>query len=112
MKYWKLSHLVQCRNCPFRKDANVKKIPTYDRDLHEKLVETTALKSDGKTMHTMLCHYDVPEQAQRRHCIGHIHNKLTEQKDDVYAIINLLHCVNLSEMKVIGAQHKSLRDSL
>ena len=103
--------MKQCKNCPFKVGANLEKIPTYNRELHEKLCESVEKMADSQQTYYMLCHHDNPKSDRRRLCAGHIFNKLHTQKD-VNFIVRVAQMVDLGNVKVFGAQHEKLRDSI
>lgn len=116
---WNLSHLIQCKNCPWRKDSDLNDIPNYNRDLHIGLKKTIwdkscqthelvlALSSSGISM--MSCH-EASSDSQYI-CIGWLHNQLN-QGNNIPLRIHASSCENISSYKIVGEQHNCFEDTI
>lgn len=107
----KLGRTRQCKKCPWRKDVDPNGIPNgYCEVKHEALAETIAipgsLNYSGKVM---ACHES--KVGKEQHCIGWLYNQMGEG-NNIGLRIQMRHCENLKNMRVVGEQHSNFEDTL
>lgn len=112
MSCHKLKRTVQCAKCPWRVDVDPHDIPNgYDKGKHAALAGTIAKPGDlsflaGGALRVMACH-----ETHDAHCIGWLNNQLGDG-NNLALRIQMRNCPNLREMKVIGEQHETFKDTL
>lgn len=116
---WKLANPVQCKNCPWRKDADLNKIPHYCPTEHENLkgtIQEDNLQSAedfkaalAKRARVMLCH-NATTQEPKGACIGWISNQL--KNNNIQLRVAIRSCENASEIRLIGEQYSKFEDTL
>jgi hypothetical protein len=104
----KLNRTKQCRNCPWRKDSNLSKIPGYKRDKHAALKKTI---SDGSlnisTLNIMACHESTEEDSQ--HCIGWVANQVGGG-NNIGLRIAMMRCDQAKDIETFGEQFKTFEE--
>jgi hypothetical protein len=116
---WKLANPVQCKNCPWRKDADLNKIPDYCPIKHRNLkstIQDNKLQSIedfeaalSKKARVMLCH-NATTQEIKDACVGWIRNQL--ENNNIQLRLAMRKCENASEIRVIGEQYPNFEDTL
>lgn len=117
MKVWTLTRTKQCRNCPWRKDSDLTKIPGYSRKQHEDLTGTIAESEMGHQLSTlsslrvMACHESSPQGRGSDHCVGWLHNQLGVG-NNIPLRISVSGCTNMREMITFGPQFMTLEGTI
>lgn len=108
----RLHRTRQCAKCPWRKDVDPNKIPNgYCQKKHAALASTIAKEGDlsflaGEEMHVMACH-----ESHDAHCVGWLANQLGPG-NNIGLRLEMRHCENIGEIKLVGAQHERFEDTL
>lgn len=109
----RLKRTVQCKTCPWKKNADPFKIPNgYSVDLHKNLEKTIADPcriSFGGGIKAMACHYSEP--GEEDYCVGWLHNQLGVG-NNIGLRIQMLHYENARDIQIVGEQHKCFNDTL
>jgi len=104
----KLKRTVQCAKCPWKVSTDPNKIPGgYSKGKHEALKCTIA--HNGRSYRAMACHESKP--GQEYHCVGWLYNQLGVG-NNIQLRLQMLSCENISQLRVVGDQHKSFKDTL
>lgn len=111
MEKFTLKRTIQCPKCPWRVDSNPYEIPGgYDVEKHKNLSCTIA--EPGNILagtKAMACHHSSEDNSE--YCIGWIHNQLGAG-NNISLRMRMRNCANISEIKVIGEQHRRFEDTL
>lgn len=118
---WKLDRTVQCPKCPWRKDANPREIPNGYCELKHKHLVNTIAEPEGeveqiekqlssKELHAFACHETGLNGSEQQYCIGWVKNQL--HNNNILLRIKFINCENAHEMRTIGEQHESFKDTL
>jgi Family of unknown function (DUF6283) len=109
----RLGRTNQCEKCPWRVDVDPNDIPNgYCEMRHQNLSGTIAkpgVISFGRTIQAMACHESPIGKEQ--HCIGWLYNQLGEG-NNIPLRIQMRHCENLKDMRIVGEQHSRFEDTL
>lgn len=111
-KTWKLKRTVQCAKCPWKKNTDPLEIPNgYSVEKHKALEDTIAKEGDlsglfSGGLRVMACH-----ESHDAHCIGWLMNQVGPG-NNIALRIQLLSCENTKEIRVIGDQHRTFKETL
>ncbi len=105
----KLNRVIQCKNCPWRVDADITKIKNYDPKQHEGL-ECTIAKSelDYEPRALMACHHS--KEGSPEPCIGYLNNQLFEG-NNIPLRLRAKRWENVEDIKIIGEQLKTFEET-
>ncbi len=107
-----LKRTKQCAKCPWRINTDRFQIPNgYSEEKHRGLAGTIAKPGDvstilSPTIRVMACH-----EEHDAHCIGWLMNQLGPG-NNIALRIQMSKCENMSEVELLGDQHKSFEDTL
>lgn len=108
----KLRRTVQCKHCPWKVGTDPHSIPDgYCETKHANLKNTIAKPGEInlREMQVMACHHS--EIGDEDYCVGWLNHQLGVG-NNIGLRIYMLKCENLSELRVIGEQHKIFEDTL
>lgn len=110
-KKFRLARTTQCKQCPWRKDAELSKIPGYERDAHQKLGTSTIAEPGcfGCVTKAMACHESPPGAEQ--HCVGWLMNQLGPG-NNIGLRMWMRLCENSKELRTIGPQYGTFEETL
>ena len=112
---FKLDRPKQCKNCPWRKDADLSKIPHYYSIQHgnlNKTIQTQPVEEQIKKPQlgtVMLCHHTKTSEIKGA-CIGWIHNQINN--NNIGLRVLMLSCENRAAIRIDGEQLKTFEDAL
>lgn len=109
---FKLTRVVQCANCPWKKDADTSNIQGYKMDLHIKLADTISdgtPSNIGSELKVMSCHKS--KEGADEMCIGWAHNQLGAG-NNIGLRMKMLFCENAKDIRVVGEQHYKFEDTI
>lgn len=103
----------QCKNCPWKKGADVSKIPNYVEEQHVNLRGTIAdagsLYSLGMGVEMMACHNSTEEAPYP--CVGWAVNQLGPG-NNIPLRLMARRDERLHGLETVGPQHESFEDTL
>lgn len=101
---------LQCKTCPWKRDADVRAIPGYSRKMHEGLACTIAEPGaihDGARI--MACHYST--EAAPIACVGWIANQLGPGNNIRLRLMVVAGTID-GNVKTVGPQKMSFGETL
>ena len=103
----------QCETCPWKKGADLSKIPHYRRGLHHKLAETIADPEAGykptSCLRMMSCHYST--EGNDIVCVGWAVHQLGVG-NNISLRIAAMRDPRLQRIETVGPQHATFEDTL
>lgn len=111
MKTWRLNRTKQCKNCPWKVESDLSKIPNYQEDLHKGLSSTIADQNSCSLSSTnvMACHHS--KEGQEEHCIGWLVNQLGVG-NNIGMRLRMSSCENSKDIEVFGEQYQNFEDTI
>lgn len=108
MSRWKLKRTKQCKNCPWRKDADLSKIKGYDIDQHHELKSTISPQGMDSicTRKAMACHESKEDNPE--YCIGWLMQQVSFKGNNFGLRLHLRSCENANELETFGDQYDTL----
>lgn len=111
-----LTQTKQCKNCPWKVDRDLSKIPDYNRDNHQDLNGTIAnpdinisevIHQATTPMRLMGCHYSTDEKLLP--CIGWIYNQL--RNNNLALRLELMRSSQIKSLEIDGAQRATFAET-
>jgi hypothetical protein len=107
----RLGRTNQCDKCPWRVDVDANDIPNgYCEVRHKNLSETIAEPGSLNPIRKAMACHESPI-GKEQYCIGWLYNQLGEG-NNISLRIQMLHCENLKDIKIVGEQHSRFEDTL
>lgn len=111
-KKLKLTRTKQCKYCPWKKDADLTKIPNYDPIQHQQLEKTIVAEQYEaiyKPIQAMACHCST--QKKQTFCVGWLHNQLGAG-NNITLRLKMRNYQNISDLKISGEQYQTFNETL
>ena len=108
-----LTHIQQCKTCPWKKSSKVADIPNYNCSLHKSLIDTIAddegnLSKIGQQIKIMACHYS--KDGAEKECVGWLNNQLGAG-NNIPLRMRMMHCSNITDIKLDGLQKETFEET-
>lgn len=111
MKPWNLAQTKQCKNCPWKVDSDLSKIPGYSRTQHYDLAQTIVddgILDPSRPVRLMACHNSTDDNDLE--CIGWLNNQ--RNSNNLGLRLMMMRCRNVGDIQVTGKQHLTFEDTL
>lgn len=108
----KLKRTKQCAKCPWKVSTDPHDIPDgYCEIKHANLKDTIAKEGEFNLgpLKAMACHHSTGDD--NMYCVGWLNNQLGVG-NNIGLRIRMMSCENISQLKVVGEQHRRFEDTL
>jgi hypothetical protein len=111
-----LTQTKQCKNCPWKVDRDLRTIPGYNPENHQKLCQTIAnpdidfsevVSQLRNPMRIMACHYSTADKELP--CIGWIYNQL--RNNNLALRMALIRSAQVKNLEIDGAQRATFAET-
>lgn len=111
-----LTQTKQCKNCPWKVDRDLRTIPGYNRENHQKLNLTIAnpdldfsevVSQLTNPMRIMVCHYSTTNLELP--CIGWVYNQL--RNNNLALRIALIRSSHVEKLEIDGPQRTTFAET-